>query len=143
MNSLTIKKKSNLTKNEKASLSLKSQLNKIVEFTGGRRSGLICLSDHIGKSATQPLDLIPDGGPRSFLFSEELLWCPNLESDETEITNYLSKWQGKSEDSNIADNEEALTQLMKSNYNFEDALGKKSEKTEIPTIYHEDITEEK
>ena len=77
-----------------------------------------------------------------FLFSEELLWCPNLESDETEITNYLSKWQDKSEDSNIADNEEALTQLMKSNYNFEDALGKKSEKNEIPSIYHEKITEE-
>ena len=64
-----------------------------------------------------------------FLFSEELLWCPNLESDETEITNYLSKWQGKSEDSNIADNEEALTQLMKCNYNFEDAL-QKNGKTE-------------
>ena len=76
------------------------------------------------------------------IFSEELLWCPNLESDETEITNYLSKWQDKSEDSNIADNEEALTQLMKSNYNFEDALGKKSEKNEIPSIYHEKITEE-
>ena len=77
-----------------------------------------------------------------FLFSEELLWCPNLESDETEITNYLSKWQDKSEDSNIADNEEALTQLMKSNYNFEDALGKKSGKNEIPSICHEKITEE-
>ena len=63
------------------------------------------------------------------LFSEELLWCPNLESDETEITNYLSKWQGKSEDSNITDNEEALTQLMKCNYNFEDAL-QKNGKTE-------------
>ena len=31
---------------------------------------------------------------------------------------------------------------MKSNYNFEDALGKKSEKNEIPSIYHEKITEE-
>ena len=57
-------------------------------------------------------------------FPEELLWCPDLKSDETEITIYLSKWQGKSEDSNIADNEEALTQLMKCNYNFEDALEK-------------------
>ena len=70
-----------------------------------------------------------------------MLWCPDLISDETEITNYLTKWQGKSEDSNIADNEEALTQLMKCNYNFEDALGKKSKKTEIPTIYHESAEE--
>ena len=114
----------------------------IPPFSQENQEDALIKGNILGTRLIQTIGLLIENILLKFLFSEELLWCPNLESDETEITNYLSKWQGKSEDSNIADNEEALTQLMKSNYNFEDALGKKSEKNEIPSIYHEKITEE-